>query len=100
MASSFPEIKTELPGPKAKKIISKDTHYCSSSYIKEYPLVVDRGEGSIVIDVDGNRFLDCMAGIAVNITGYNHPNVLAHYHTKRPYIIAFLGAFHGKSGIL
>ncbi len=73
---AFSEIKTELPGKKAKEIISKDTRYSSSSYIKEYPLVIERGEGSVVVDVDGNRFLDFMAGIAVNVTGYSHPKVV------------------------
>ena len=152
---AFSEIKTELPGKKAKEIISKDTRFSSSSYIKEYPLVIKRGEGAVVIDVDDNRFLDFMAGIAVNVTGYSHPKVvsaikkqsekffhicstdfyyqsfsdlcerlskiipmsgeksvflnnsgseavetaikLARYHTKRPYIIAFFGAFHGRT---
>jgi 4-aminobutyrate aminotransferase len=76
MDSMFPRIKTTIPGPKAKKIIAKDKRYASSSYIKEYPLVVERGEGAIVEDVDWNRFLDLMAGIAVNITGYSHPRVV------------------------
>jgi 4-aminobutyrate aminotransferase len=151
----FSKIKTELPGKKAKEIISKDTRFSSSSYIKEYPLVIKRGEGAVIIDVDDNRFLDFMAGIAVNVTGYSHPKVvsaikkqsekffhicstdfyyqsfsdlcerlskiipmsgeksvflnnsgsesvetaikLARYHTKRPYIIAFFGAFHGRT---
>lgn len=155
MTLQFPEIKTEIPGKRAKRIIAKDKRYASSSYIKEYPLVVERGEGAIVEDVDGNRYLDFMAGIAVNITGYSHPRVveavkaqsdkflhicstdfyypsfsrlverlgkmvalsgdksvfltnsgaeavetaikLARYHTRRPYIIAFLGAFHGRT---
>jgi 4-aminobutyrate aminotransferase len=72
----YPIIKTEIPGPKARKIIAQDKRYASSSYIKEYPLVVERGEGAVVEDVDGNRFLDFMAGIAVNITGYSHPRVV------------------------
>jgi 4-aminobutyrate aminotransferase len=76
MAMLFPEIKTDLPGPKAKRIIATDTRHASSSYIKEYPLVVERGEGAVVEDVDGNRFLDLMAGMAVNITGYSHPRVV------------------------
>jgi len=150
-----PQILTSLPGKKAKKIIAKDKRFTSSSYIKEYPLVIERGRGATVVDVDGNRFLDFMAGIAVNITGYSHPKVvkavkkqsekflhicstdfyyesfanlaerlvqmtpisgeksvfftnsgseavetaikLARYSTKRPYIIAFLGAFHGRT---
>lgn len=72
----YPLIKTKIPGPNARKIIAQDRHYASSSYIKEYPLVVERGEGAVVEDVDGNRFLDFMAGIAVNITGYSHPHVV------------------------
>jgi len=77
MNDLFPRIKTEIPGPKSRTIIAKDKRFASRSYIKEYPLVVERGEGAVVEDVDGNRFLDLMAGIAVNITGYSHPQVVA-----------------------
>jgi 4-aminobutyrate aminotransferase len=150
-----PDIKTPLPGPKATAIIERDRKYVSPSYTRDYPFVIARGEGAIVEDVDGNRFLDCAAGIAVNSTGVSHPDVvkaiaeqaqkfihmsgtdfyyepqvrlaeelaaiapiagdvrtffgnsgteateaaikLARYHTKRQGIIAFLGAFHGRS---
>src|SRR4051794_14117312 len=71
-----PEIRVPPPGPKAQAIIAKDRAFSSPSYIKEYPLVVDRGEGSYVIDVDGNSYLDFMAGIAVSATGYSHPKVV------------------------
>jgi len=155
MSLEAPLIKSKLPGKRAAEILAKDKKFTSSSYIKEYPLVVERGEGAVVVDVDGNQFLDMMAGIAVNITGYSHPSVvqavkqqaekffhicstdfyypsfanlaerlaamtflsgekkvflnnsgaeavetaikLARYHTKRPYIIAFHGAFHGRT---
>lgn len=150
-----PEIKVRPPGPRAKAVIERDAKVSSPSYIKEYPLVVDRGEGAWVYDVDGNRFLDFMAGIAVTSTGHAHPKVvkaikdaadkflhicstdfyyesfaaaceklasyvpqmgpkkvfltnsgteavegaikLARYHTKRAHIIAFKGAFHGRT---
>ncbi|MET0215658.1 MAG: acetyl ornithine aminotransferase family protein [Vicinamibacterales bacterium] len=150
-----PEIRTPLPGPKAKAIIERDRKYVSPSYTRDYPFVIARGEGAVVEDVDGNHFLDCAAGIAVNSTGVSHPEVvkaiadqaakfihmsgtdfyyepqvrlaeelasivpiegdvrtffansgteateaaikLARYHTRRPAIIAFLGAFHGRS---
>ena len=150
-----PEIRVPPPGPKAKEIIALDHKYSSPSYIKEYPLVVERGEGPWVIDVDGNRFLDFMAGIAVNSTGHAHPKVvqaikdsaekflhicgtdfyydgfsklcerlgnylpkmgpkkvfltnsgteaiegalkLVRHHTRRQYVIAFKGGFHGRS---
>ena len=74
---SYPHIVTELPGPKARAVIDLDKRYASPSYIKEYPLVVERGLGAMVQDVDGNRFLDFMTGIAVASTGHSHPNVVA-----------------------
>jgi 4-aminobutyrate aminotransferase len=73
---SVPEIKTTLPGPKAKAIIDKDAAFVSPSYTRDYPLVIARGEGAVVEDVDGNTFLDCAAGIAVNSTGVSHPEVV------------------------
>src|SRR4051812_27754651 len=71
-----PEIKTTLPGPKAKAIIDTDAKFVSPSYTRDYPLVIARGEGAMVEDVDGNTFLDCAAGIAVNSTGVSHPEVV------------------------
>ncbi len=72
----LPSLRTPLPGPKAKALIERDRAVLSPSYTRGYPLVVDRGEGAIVIDVDGNRFLDCNAGIAVVATGHSHPKVV------------------------
>ena len=71
-----PDIKTPLPGPKARAIIDKDARFVSPSYTRDYPLVIARGEGAVVEDVDGNLFLDCAAGIAVNSTGVSHPDVV------------------------
>ncbi|MDJ0735503.1 MAG: acetyl ornithine aminotransferase family protein [Nostocaceae cyanobacterium] len=150
-----PHLKTSLPGPVAQKIIDRDRAVTSPSYTREYPLVVSRGEGCMVEDVDGNVFLDMTAGIAVAATGHAHPEVvkaiqgqatkllhmsgtdfyyepmvelaeklsdnaplprggrvfftnsgaesneaaikLARYYTRRSLIVAFLGAFHGRT---
>jgi 4-aminobutyrate aminotransferase len=152
---TVPFIKTSLPGPNAKAIIDRDKAVVSPSYTRGYPLVIARGTGSSVEDVDGNIFLDCAAGIAVNSTGHSHPAVvkaiteqaqkflhmsgtdfyyepqvrlaeelaaitpihggvrsffgnsgteateaclkLARYATGRQNIVAFFGAFHGRS---
>lgn len=48
----------------------------SRSLIKEYPLAVERAEGIVITDVDGNRFIDFMSGIAVSLTGHCHPRVV------------------------
>jgi 4-aminobutyrate aminotransferase len=151
-----PHIVTELPGPRARAVIEQDERVCSPSLTRVYPLVVDHGEGIVLEDVDGNRFLDFNAGIAVNAAGHAHPEVnaaihaqvdaclhycssdfyhpvhaelcerlaatvpdgmgparvflansgteavegalkLARHYTKRPNVIAFYGAFHGRS---
>ncbi|MBE9167098.1 acetyl ornithine aminotransferase family protein [Pleurocapsales cyanobacterium LEGE 06147] len=156
----LPKITTSLPGPRAQELIERDLAVTSPSYTRGYPLVVSRGEGCMIEDVDGNVFLDLTAGIAVTATGHAHPQVvqaiqqqaarlvhmsgtdfyyepmielaeslavlapfppsqngtrarvfftnsgaesnegaikLARYYTKRPQIIAFLGAFHGRT---
>jgi 4-aminobutyrate aminotransferase len=76
MASGLPNLVTPLPGPKAKAVIERDAQFISPSYTRSYPLVVSRGEGAIVEDIDGNRFLDCSAGIAVVATGHCHSQVV------------------------
>jgi 4-aminobutyrate aminotransferase len=71
-----PDIRTPLPGPKAQAIIERDAKVVSTSYTRDYPFVIARGEGALVEDVDGNVFLDCTAGIAVTSTGHSHPEVV------------------------
>lgn len=71
-----PLIKTQLPGPRAKKIIKQDEQYTSTSYTRIYPLVVKEGRGCGLLDVDENVFLDFAAGIAVCTTGHCHPRVV------------------------
>jgi len=65
-----------LPGPKAKRLIERDQAVISPSYPRGYPFVMDHGKGVEVWDVDGNRFIDFAAGIAVNSTGHSHPKVV------------------------
>jgi 4-aminobutyrate aminotransferase len=77
MTKNYPHIQTSPPGPKAKAIIERDRAATATCYLKEYPLVVARGSGAMIEDVDGNRYLDFMAGIAVASTGHSHPRVVA-----------------------
>jgi 4-aminobutyrate aminotransferase len=76
MDNRLPVIKTPLPGPEAAKVLALDHKYVSPSYTRAYPLVAKRGAGMLVEDVDGNRFLDFSAGIAVVSTGHCHPDVV------------------------
>ena len=77
MSKDYPRITTAPPGPKGRAIIEKDRSSTATCYLKEYPLVVARGRGAMIEDVDGNRYLDFMAGIAVAATGHSHPRVVA-----------------------
>ncbi len=152
---NLPQLITSLPGPKARQIVERDHQVVSPSYTRDYPMVALKGRGATIEDVDGNRFLDFAAGIAVVSTGHCHPQVvaaiqkqaaelihmsgtdfyypslvelaeklaaiapgkeakrvyfgnsgaeaveaaikLAKYHTKRDKLIAFHGAFHGRT---
>jgi 4-aminobutyrate aminotransferase len=150
-----PRLVCDLPGPRASRWIERDGAVMSPSYTRTYPLVVRRAKLAMIEDVDGNRFLDFTAGIAVTNAGHNHPKVvaairrqagrlihmsgsdfyyapqiklaetlarlapgdgpkrvffansgaeaneaafkLARRHTGRPRVIAFQGAFHGRT---
>lgn len=72
-----PHIKTVLPGPVATAMLARDRAVVSPSYPRDYPFVMSHGRGVEVWDVDGNRFLDFAAGIAVCSTGHSHPQVVA-----------------------
>jgi 4-aminobutyrate aminotransferase len=69
-------IRTPLPGPKAQALIARDRPVTTPSYPRDYPFVMARGRGAEVWDVDGNRYLDFMAGIGVCSTGHAHPQVV------------------------
>ncbi len=63
-------------GPLGRRMIDRDQAALSPSYGREYGLVVDRALGSEVWDVDGRRYIDFMAGVAVMNVGHRHPYVL------------------------
>src|SRR3984885_10944246 len=74
--NDLPDLVMPVPGPIAQGVIDRDQKVMSPSYTRSYPLVAARGEGAMVEDTDGNRFLDFAAGIAVVATGHCHPQVV------------------------
>ena len=88
---AVPSLKTELPGPRARALLERDKHYVSPSYTRLYPLVVERGSGAVIQDVDGNLFLDFTAGIAVTSTGHCHPEVVAAIQEQAAKLIHMSG---------
>jgi 4-aminobutyrate aminotransferase len=73
--TNLPELKTVLPGPRAQEVLDRDAKFISPSYTRSYPLVVRRGYGAMIEDVDGNVFLDFNAGVAVAALGHAHPEI-------------------------
>ncbi|MFZ0411841.1 MAG: aminotransferase class III-fold pyridoxal phosphate-dependent enzyme, partial [Candidatus Acidiferrales bacterium] len=87
----LPHLVTPLPGPNAAKLVERDRAAVSPSYTRDYPLVAKSGRGSIIEDVDGNKFLDFAAGIAVVSTGHCHPQVVAAIQKQAAELIHMSG---------
>jgi len=86
-----PYLKTRVPGPKARAWIAKDQRFISPSYTRVYPAVIAHGQGVWLTDVDGNRFLDFNAGIAVCSTGHAHPKVVAAIKAQADKLLHYSG---------
>jgi 4-aminobutyrate aminotransferase-like enzyme len=74
--SQTPSIVTEIPGPRSRALVAAESVHLApgiQSIATLSGIAVARGEGSLIEDVDGNRFLDLAAGICVNALGYGHP---------------------------
>lgn len=77
LKNELPKIITEsLPGPKARKIIERRENAVPTAIRCAYPVVIERGEGAMIEDVDGNRFLDWIGGVGVLNIGFSHPEVV------------------------
>jgi 4-aminobutyrate aminotransferase len=67
---------TSIPGPQARELVERDHAVFTPAMGRVYPFVMERGEGCDVWDVDGNRYLDMNAGIAVVSAGHSHPRIV------------------------
>ena len=155
MASEYPRIVVTPPGPKARELIEREGKVISPGLgVKLFPVVPERGYGALIEDVDGNVFIDFLAGAAAASTGYAHPKLVkevqeqvekiqhsmigytyskraievaeilaekapvespkilfglsgsdaldltmkvARFTTRKPWIVAFIGAYHGQT---
>lgn len=68
--------RTTIPGPRARTLVERDQAVFAPCAGRVYPFVIERGEGCYVWDVDGNRYLDLNAGIAVLAAGHSHPRIV------------------------
>ena len=77
LRTALPEIVTgSVPGPKAKEIIDRRDAAVPGAIRCAYPVAIARGEGAMIEDVDGNRFLDWIGGVGVLNIGFSHPVIM------------------------
>jgi 4-aminobutyrate aminotransferase/(S)-3-amino-2-methylpropionate transaminase len=69
-------ITTQLPGPRSKELHDRRTHAVSAGLSVGFPVYIERAEGAILVDVDGNQLIDLGAGIAVTSVGHAVPEVV------------------------
>jgi len=92
--------KLSVPGPKARALLARDAATISASYARDYPFVMDHGLGTEVWDVDGNRYLDFAAGIAVCSTGHCHPDVVRAIQEQAAKFIHISSDFYHEKWVL
>lgn len=88
--AKFPEIKEKVPGKNAIKVIKMEEKYLATT-TKHLPLAIKKGNGSIVEDVDGNKFIDFTTGVCVTNIGIGHPKVLQAVNKQIQDFIYFAG---------
>ncbi len=77
LRTDLPKIITEtVPGPKAQEVIARRKAATPSAIGCMYPVVIERGEGAMIEDVDGNKFLDWIGGVGVLNIGFSQPEVV------------------------
>ncbi|MGH2677763.1 MAG: aspartate aminotransferase family protein [Actinomycetota bacterium] len=70
------DLKTDIPGPKSKAVLDRARAVVPEALTIHAPVVIDRGEGAAITDIDGNTLLDFSGGLGCHIVGYSHPKVV------------------------
>jgi len=66
-------VKDQLPGPKSREYLALSDQYEARCINQQAPIVWERGEGVVVTDVDGNKYIDFTSGVLVTNVGHSHP---------------------------
>src|SRR6059058_100891 len=70
------ELRTTIPGPRSQKILSRKQQVIAEPLSIFLPVVIDRGEGATLTDVDGNTFIDFTGGVGCLNVGHAHARVV------------------------
>ena len=78
-SKKFTSIVTDIPGPKSLLLFNEEQNYISpgiQTIATSSKIVLEKGTGSIIEDIDGNKYIDFFAGVGVASLGYNHPQYI------------------------
>jgi 4-aminobutyrate aminotransferase / (S)-3-amino-2-methylpropionate transaminase / 5-aminovalerate transaminase len=70
------DLRTEIPGPRSREIIARKERVIADPLSLNFPIVIERGEGATLTDVDGNTFIDFTGGVGCLNVGHAHPRVV------------------------
>jgi 4-aminobutyrate aminotransferase / (S)-3-amino-2-methylpropionate transaminase / 5-aminovalerate transaminase len=70
------DIRTDIPGPRSREIIERKQRVIADPLSLTFPIVIERGEGVRLTDVDGNTFIDFTGGVGCLNVGHSHPRVV------------------------
>lgn len=73
-------IRTPIPGPRSREVVAREQRHLApglQGFALWAGIAMERGEGSTLTDVDGNRYVDLIGGIGVNSLGHCHPRYVA-----------------------
>jgi 4-aminobutyrate aminotransferase / (S)-3-amino-2-methylpropionate transaminase / 5-aminovalerate transaminase len=70
------ELRTDIPGPRSREILERKERVVADPLSIYIPVVIERGQGATLTDVDGNTFIDFTGGVGCLNVGHSHPRVV------------------------
>jgi 4-aminobutyrate aminotransferase / (S)-3-amino-2-methylpropionate transaminase / 5-aminovalerate transaminase len=70
------DLRTEIPGPRSREIVARKERVVADPLSLTWPIVIERGEGARLTDVDGNTYIDFTGGVGCLNVGHSHPRVV------------------------
>ena len=81
VGTELPLVKTEIPGPRSRELASRlaehESPAASGISVGEVPVFWDQTRMAVVVDVDGNRYVDLTAGFCVAVAGHSNPRIVS-----------------------
>ena len=76
------QLRTAIPGPRSKALMQRRNTAVAQGAFHVSPVFIDRAEGAVIEDVDGNRMIDFAGGIGCLNTGHRPPTVMKAIHDQ------------------